>query len=186
MLELLKQPWPWYISGPVIGLMVPFSLFIANKTFGISSSLRHVCAACMPGNIEFFKYNWRKEVWSLFFVGGALIGGVLTNQFFSNDSPILLSENTKIDLTELGISDFSRYMPVEIFNWGNLLSLQGFLFIVLGGFMVGFGARWAGGCTSGHAISGLANFRMVSLFAVAGFFIGGLIMTHLLFPLIFV
>ena len=81
MIELIKQPWPWYISGPIIGLMVPLSLLIANKTFGISSSLRHICAACMPGNIDFFKYNWRKEIWSLFFVGGVLLGGIITNKF---------------------------------------------------------------------------------------------------------
>jgi len=185
MLELIKQPWPWYISGPIIGLMVPLSLFIANKTFGISSSLRHICAACMPGNIDFFKYNWRKEIWSLFFVGGVLLGGIITNKFLTSETSINITESTRAELSSLGISDFSSYIPVEIFSWGNLFSLQGLLFIVIGGFMVGFGARWAGGCTSGHAISGLSNFRLVSLVAVIGFFAGGLIVTHFVFPLIF-
>lgn len=185
MIEIIKQPWPWYISGPIIGLMVPLSLFIANKTFGISSSLRHICAACMPGNIDFFKYNWRKEVWSLFFVVGVLLGGVLTNYYLTSDTEIMITESTRIELNSLGISDFNQYMPVEIFSWNNLFSFQGMLFIVIGGFMVGFGARWAGGCTSGHAISGLSNFRFVSLIAVIGFFIGGLLMTHFIFPVIF-
>lgn len=185
MIELIKQPWPWYISGPVIGLMVPLSLLIANKTFGISSSLRHICAACMPGNIDFFKYNWRKEIWSLFFVAGVLLGGIITNKFLTSETGINITESTRIELSSLGISDFSSYMPVEIFSWNNLFSFQGFLFIVLGGFMVGFGARWAGGCTSGHAISGLSNFRLVSVVAVIGFFMGGLIITHFLFPIIF-
>jgi uncharacterized membrane protein YedE/YeeE len=185
MLELIKQPWSWYVSGPIIGLMVPLSLFIANKTFGISSSLRHICAACMPGNIDFFKYNWKKEIWSLFFVAGVLIGGILTNKYLTVDTSINISETTKMELNNLGIVDFNQYMPVEIFSWNNLFSIQGLLFIVLGGFMVGFGARWAGGCTSGHAISGLSNFRFVSLIAVIGFFAGGLFMTHFLFPLIF-
>jgi len=185
MIEIIKQPWTWYISGPIIGLMVPLSLFIANKTFGISSSLRHICAACMPGNIEFFKYNWRKEVWSLFFVAGVLLGGVLTNKYLTAETSIKITEATKMELGTLGISDFNQYMPEEIFNWSNLFSIQGILFIVIGGFMVGFGARWAGGCTSGHAISGLSNFRLVSLVAVVCFFIGGLAMTHFLFPLIF-
>jgi len=185
MLELIKQPWPWYISGPIIGLMVPLSLFIANKTFGISSSLRHICAACMPGNIEFFKYNWKKEIWSLFFVGGVLLGGVLTNKFLSNEARIHITDSTKQELSALGISDFTSYIPVEIFSWNNLFSMQGVFFIIIGGFMVGFGARWAGGCTSGHAISGLSNFRLVSLIAVLGFFAGGLFITHLIFPVIF-
>jgi uncharacterized membrane protein YedE/YeeE len=185
MIEIIKQPWPWYISGPIIGLMVPLSLFIANKTFGISSSLRHICAACMPGNIDFFKYNWRKEVWSLFFVVGVLLGGVLTNNYLTSDTEIMITESTRIELSSLGISDFNQYMPVEIFSWNNLFKFQGMLFIVIGGFMVGFGARWAGGCTSGHAISGLSNFRFVSLIAVIGFFIGGLLMTHFIFPVIF-
>jgi hypothetical protein len=123
--------------------MVPLTLFIANKTFGISSSLRHICAACMPGNIDFFKYNWKKELWSLFFVSGVLLGGVLTNRFLSTNTRIDITEKTKTNLSALGISDFNQYMPVEIFNWNNLLSIQGILFIVIGGFMVGFGARWA-------------------------------------------
>lgn len=183
-MEWIKQPWPWYISGPIIGLMVPFSLLIANKTFGISSSLRHICAACMPGNIEFFKYNWKKEIWSLFFVAGVLIGGTLTSQFLSSETSVNISDATKKDLIELGVTNFDKYIPVQIFNWSNLFTFQGLLFIVIGGFLVGFGARWAGGCTSGHAISGLSNFRLVSLVAVISFFIGGLLITHILFPLI--
>jgi uncharacterized membrane protein YedE/YeeE len=139
----------------------------------------------MPGNIDFFKYNWKKEIWSLFFVAGVLIGGILTNKYLTVDTSINISETTKMELNNLGIVDFNQYMPVEIFSWNNLFSIQGLLFIVLGGFMVGFGARWAGGCTSGHAISGLSNFRFVSLIAVIGFFAGGLFMTHFLFPLIF-
>ena len=60
MIELLKQPWAWYVAGPLIGLTVPALLIIGNKSFGISSSLRHICASCMPANIPFFKYDWKK------------------------------------------------------------------------------------------------------------------------------
>lgn len=185
MIELLKQPWPWYISGPVIGLMVPFSLFIANKSFGVSSSLRHICAACMPGNIAFFKYNWRKELWNLFFVGGVLLGSFLSGKYLDSNEPLSISENTVTALKGLGLTNFNTYIPAEIFSWSNLFTFHGFLFIALGGFMVGFGARWAGGCTSGHAISGLSNFQFTSLVAVIGFFAGGLFITHFVFPFIF-
>jgi uncharacterized membrane protein YedE/YeeE len=57
--------------------------------------------------------------------------------------------------------------------------------MVIGGFLVGFGTRYAGGCTSGHAISGLSNLQFASLIATIGFFAGGLIATHLLYPLLF-
>ena len=57
--------------------------------------------------------------------------------------------------------------------------------LAVGGFLVGFGTRYAGGCTSGHAISGLSNLQLPSLVAVIGFFIGGLVMTHLIFPYLY-
>src|SRR5690606_31044476 len=73
MMDLIRQPWPWYIAGPLIGLTVPLLLLIGNKSFGISSSLRHVCAACVPAKIPFFSYDWKKEVWNLFFAGGIIL-----------------------------------------------------------------------------------------------------------------
>ena len=185
MIELIKQPWPWYIAGPIIGLMVPLSLIIANKRFGVSSSLRHICAACVPANIEFFRYNWKSELWSLFFVGGILIGGFLSDRWLIGSDDIAISEKTVAGLRGLGITDFTGFMPREIFSWEHLLSFQGILIIAIGGFMVGFGARWANGCTSGHAITGLSDFQMGSLVAVIGFFIGGLFITYFIYPIIF-
>jgi uncharacterized protein len=185
MLDFIKQSWPWYVAGPLIGLMVPLTLWIANKRFGVSSSLRHMCAACLPARIKFFDYNWKNEMWSLFFVGGILAGGFITDQWLMDNKNIRLSADTVNELQKLGISDFSGFVPVEIFNWNNLLTLQGILIIALGGFLVGFGARWAGGCTSGHTITGLSSFQLVSLVATLGFFIGGLFITYLIYPLIF-
>jgi uncharacterized membrane protein YedE/YeeE len=185
MLELIKQPWPWYVAGPVIGLMVPLALWIGNKRFGVSSSLRHVCAACLPGNVDFFKYDWKKESWSLFFVAGIVLGGFLSDRFLMDYDRVAISEKTVRKLSALGLTDFRGLMPAEIFSWHHLLSLQGMVIIVLGGFMVGFGARWAGGCTSGHSITGISTFQLVSLVATLGFFAGGLFVTYLIYPLIF-
>lgn len=185
MRQLLYEPWPWYIAGPIIGLMVPLLLLLANKTFGISSSLRHACAACYPSSISFFKYNWKKESWNLYFVLGILIGGGIGSFFTNSSEPVGITADTVSQLKALGVENFTALIPVEIFSWENLFSLQGFILMVLGGFMIGFGARWAGGCTSGHAIMGLSYLQWPSLVSVIGFFIGGLIMTHLLFPLIF-
>ncbi|MEZ4740328.1 MAG: YeeE/YedE thiosulfate transporter family protein [Flavobacteriales bacterium] len=182
MLELLRQPWPWYVGGALIGLTVPMLLFIGNKTFGISSSLRHICAACIPANIPFFKYDWRKEIWNLFFVGGVVLGAVIASHFLSDPDPIVLAEGTRAYLAEKGITDTSALLPAELFSWDAVLSLRGFIFFVVGGFLVGFGTRYAGGCTSGHAIMGLSNLQWPSLVATISFMVGGIIMTWAILP----
>jgi uncharacterized membrane protein YedE/YeeE len=179
MLELISQPWPWYVTGLVLGLSVPLLLLLGNKKLGISSSLRHVCASCFPAKSPFFNYDWKKEIWNLFFVVGILIGGVLAGNVFSNGEPVAISEATKADLTELGVMSFDGLLPAEF------LSVQGIVLMIAGGFLVGFGTRFAGGCTSGHTIMGLSNLQWPSLLATVGFFIGGLLSTHLLLPLIF-
>jgi uncharacterized protein len=181
MFEFLKEPWPWYVSGPLIGLMVPILLLLANKPFGISSSLRHICAACVPAKADYFRYDWKSKTWNLMLVAGIVIGGVIGG-FLLDDTRILVSEATVKDLQAIGVQDVRGYLPDSIFNWENLLTIQGLMFMVVGGFLVGFGARYAGGCTSGHAIMGMSNLQLPSLIAVVGFFIGGLAMTHLLLP----
>lgn len=184
MLDLFAQPWPWYVAGPIIGLMVPLLLLIGGKQFGISANLRHACAV-LPGRVEFFQYDWKKGLWNITFAFGVVLGGFLGVTFLTSpDFVIGISEATRQDLATLGISDFSGLVPAEIFSWSGLLSLPGFVMVVIGGFLVGFGARYAGGCTSGHAISGLADLQGPSLVAVVGFFIGGLFTTYFLLPLI--
>ncbi len=182
MIELIRQPWPWYVAGAVIGLTVPALLLLGNKHLGISSSLRHVCAACIPGNISFFKYDWKKEIWNLFFVVGVLLGGVLATQFLSNPESIVISERTVSDLQALNITVDNNLMPASIFSFENLFTLRGLVFFVVGGFLVGFGTRYAGGCTSGHTIMGLSNLQWPSLVATCCFMAGGFLMVHVLFP----
>jgi uncharacterized membrane protein YedE/YeeE len=184
-LEIIRKPWAWYVAGPLIGLTVPTLLLIGNKSFGISSSLRHICAACLPANIPFFKYDWKKEIWNLVFVLGVFFGGIIATNFLENPNVFVLSEATMADLSALGIKDFSGLMPADLFSVEVLFSVKGLIFFVLGGFMVGFGTRWAGGCTSGHAIMGLSNLQVPSLIATCCFMVGGFTMTHLLMPLIF-
>lgn len=179
-IEWISQPWPWYVAGPMIGLTVPALLIVGNKTFGISSSLRHVCAACVPAGIPFFTYDWKKEIWNLLFVLGTAIGGFIAMNFLANPDTIVISEATQADLTALGITNFSDLMPSDIFNWDNVLTGKGLLFFVIGGFLVGFGTRYAGGCTSGHAIMGISSLQWPSLVATIFFMIGGFLMTHVL------
>jgi uncharacterized membrane protein YedE/YeeE len=182
ILELIKKPWPWYVAGPLIGLTVPILLLLGNKSFGISSSLRHICAAVIPANISFFKYDWKKESWNLFFVAGITLGGFFANFFLANPNAIVISESTQHTLAAFGITDFSGLMPVDIFSIANVFSVKGLIFFVLGGFLVGVGTRYAGGCTSGHAIMGLSNLQWPSLVATVSFMIGGFACTHLLLP----
>lgn len=182
MLEFLKEPWHWSVAGVLIGLTVPTLLIIGNKSFGISSSLRHVCAACVPANIPFFKYDWKKEIWNLFFVAGVLLGGFIATQFLSNPEPIQIAAETKAQLQAQGIQNFDNLIPSDLFSFESLATLRGFIFIVLGGFLVGFGTRYAGGCTSGHAIMGLSNLQLPSLVATISFMLGGFLMTHFGLP----
>lgn len=184
MLEFIKQPWPWYVAGPLIGLTVPALLILGNKSFGISSSLRHICASCMPANIPFFKYNWKKEVWNLFFVFGIFLGGVLTANFLLQPDAVEVHPNLASELATYGITNFDHLVPKEILNWESLFSLRGFFLMVVGGFLVGFGTRYAGGCTSGHAIMGLSNLQVPSLIATISFMIGGILMANWILPLI--
>jgi len=185
MLELLKNPWPWYVSGPLIGFSIPILLLIGNKTFGISSSLRHICAACIPSNISYFNYNWKKESWNLFFVMGIFLGGFIAVTFLKDDNLFQINSTTISDLQKLGIKDFSGMMPLDLFGTDQIFTLKGFVFFVLGGFLVGFGTRYAGGCTSGHSIMGLSNLQWPSLVATISFMVGGFSCTHLILPVFF-
>lgn len=184
MIEFIKQPWSWYVAGPLIGLTVPALLILGNKTFGVSSSLRHICASCFPSGIKFFNYDWKKEIWNLVFVLGILIGGIVAAVAFSNPEPIVVHPDLVSELETYGISNYDNLVPSDIMNWSNILTWKGFVFIVLGGFLVGFGTRYAGGCTSGHAIMGLSNLQWPSLVATIFFMIGGFIMANLVLPFI--
>lgn len=184
MLEALRQPWPWYIAGPLIGLTVPVLLILGNKSFGISSSLRHICAACFPAKIPFFTYDWKKEVWNLFFVAGIVLGGVIASGLLGNPDPVQVDPRLAAELAGYGINNFDQLIPVQTFNWDNLLTLKGFIMMILGGFMIGFGTRYAGGCTSGHAIMGLSTLQWPSLIATCCFMLGGFFMANLILPFI--
>ncbi|MDR6157009.1 putative membrane protein YedE/YeeE [Chryseobacterium sp. SLBN-27] len=184
MLEIIKEPWPWYIAGPLIGLTVPTLLILGNKSFGISSSLRHICAACIPSNISFFKYDWKKELWNLFFVFGIFLGGIIASQFLMNTEEITVNHNLKTELATYGITDYSNLVPTQLMNFISLFTVRGFIMMVVGGFLVGFGTRYAGGCTSGHAIMGLSNLQGASLIATICFMAGGFLMANVILPII--
>src|SRR5690554_1976472 len=184
MLEFILQPWPWYVAGPLVGLTVPTLLILGNKSFGISSSLRHICASCMPANIPFFKYDWKKEIWNMVFVLGIFVGGFISMHFLSNPNSIEVHPELAAELATYGIENYDNLVPQDILNWSELFTLRGFLLMVVGGFLVGFGTRYAGGCTSGHAIMGISNLQLPSLVATIFFMIGGFIMANLILPLI--
>ncbi len=190
ILSILNVPWHWAFSGFMI-VIVMFLLLYAGQRFGISSSFDAICTLAGAGKrVKYFDKDWRKSAWLFVFLFGTLAGAAIATKWMQNPLPVQVSEATRGDLAELGIrtpttlEEGGGYVPEEIFNFESLLTARGFILLIIGGFLVGFGTRWAGGCTSGHAISGLSNLQLPSLIAVIGFFIGGLAMTHLLLPII--
>jgi uncharacterized protein len=158
----VPHPLPWYIAGPLIGLAVPALLLAGNKSFGVSTNFRHLCAAIAPCGLDFFRHDWKRSgLWNLVFLCGMFVGAALAWRIAPPGHDLA---------------------PAAIFTWSALTTVRGFVSIVIGGFLVGFGTAYAGGCTSGHAIAGLADRQLASLIAVCGFFAGGLATTYLLLP----
>lgn len=185
-MNYILQPWPWYITGPLLAIIM-FMLIYFGKTFGMSSNLRTFCTIAGAGkNTEFFDFDWKSQRWNLMVVFGAVIGGFIAHFLLSNPTNIDLNPDTVANLSTLGFENAGKsLMPAELYSWDAVFTFKGMAILIIGGLLVGFGTRYAGGCTSGHAITGLSSLQWPSLVAVIGFFIGGLVMIHLLFPLIF-
>ena len=185
-MEWIFEPWPWYVAGPLIALIM-FLLIFIGKQFGMSSNLRTFCTMCgADKKADFFNFDWKAQRWNLVVVAGAMIGGYIGAYYLSNDIAVAINPDTIETLKGLGFNSAgSAYLPDELFSIEALTSVKSLGLLLIGGLLIGFGARYAGGCTSGHAISGLSNLQLPSLIAVVGFFIGGLFMVHVLFPLIF-
>lgn len=190
-MDLITQPWHWAFSGFMISVIM-FLLIFTGRKFGVSTSFETVCNIAGAGKFsDYFKYDWKSQTWLLLFVLGSIIGGWLSSTVLQHSGPVEIAASTISDLGQLGIeaptanSHTESLLPHSVYSFESLGTVQGFILMVLGGFLIGFGTRWAGGCTSGHAITGLSNLQIPSLVAVVGFFIGGLVMTHLLFPIIF-
>ncbi|WP_126248710.1 YeeE/YedE family protein [Chitinophaga rhizosphaerae] len=182
MIAFLQQPWPWYVAGPLIGLLVPALLLTGNKTFGISSNFRHICAACAPANISFFNYNWRKESWNLIFALGILAGGVVAAQWLGNGQPASIHPALAAELSLHGVHPEAAIVPSSLFGIDQIFTLRGLILMIGGGLLVGFGTRYAGGCTSGHSIMGLSSLQWPSLVATIAFMAGGFLMANLILP----
>ena len=185
-MDWIYEPWPWYVSGPMIALIM-FLLLVVGKNFGMSSNLRTMCTMCGAGDkADFFKFDWKAQRWNLVVVVGAVIGGFIGSQLLSTDISVAINPETVTDLNALGFESAGRaYLPDELYDLTALTDMKSLAVLSIGGFLVGFGARYAGGCTSGHAISGMSNMQLPSLIAVIGFFIGGLAVIHFVFPLLF-
>ncbi|MCR5889162.1 YeeE/YedE family protein [Hymenobacter sp. J193] len=179
----LYQPWPWYVVGPLVGLMPATLLLLGNKLFGVSGNLRHLCAAVLPGRPAFLRYDWWQEgSWNLMLALGIVAGGFVGGYWLANPAPVALAPAALADLRALGLHDFTGLVPRELFAGSQLLSWRGLGLIVGGGFLVGFGTAYAGGCTSGHGIMGVADLQKPSFLALAAFFVGGILGTYVVLP----
>lgn len=182
-MDFLNDAWHWSVSG--LGIVaVMFILIYVGEGFGISSSFRAMCSAISGRKAgAYFDYDWKAQAWMFLFIAGAIIGGYLATTVLSDPNPVDISSQTIADLKRIGVeAPVKGLLPSSIFNFDFLFTLKGFILLIGGGFLIGFGTRWAGGCTSGHAITGLATLQFPSLIAVIGFFIGGLFTTFVLLP----
>lgn len=185
LVQFISQPWHWAVSGAAIALVLALMTWM-GRSFGVSTTFKAFCSAAGAGKVsDFFKMDVEEEFWRIAFVIGGLIGGYIATNFLQSPEPVAISPETIDYLATIGINYPEAdakgigFVPTSLFNFE---SLSGILMAVGGGFLVGFGARYGDGCTSGHAISGLAHFQLPSLITVIGFFIGGLAMTHFIFP----
>lgn len=185
-MEFITQTWHWSISGFSIGILMLLLIYF-GKTFGMSSNLRTMCSMMGLGKkIPFFDFDWKAQKWNLAVVLGMMLGGFFATHFLSNDNNVTLNPKTVEEIGQLHIdAPQGKLLPNALFSTEALMTPKVILILLTGGILVGFGTRYAGGCTSGHAITGLSNLQLPSLKAVIGFFIGGLIMSHLILPLIF-
>src|SRR5690606_9895251 len=172
-MDFILNPWPWYMAGPLMALVMILLVYF-GKTFGMSSNLRTMCTMLGAGKFsDFFKIDWKEQSWNLTVVIGAIIGGFIAVNFLSNDVVTNLNPKTISELSDFGFSNAgSTLVPNEMFDYEAITSFKGILLLIIGGLLVGFGTRYAGGCTSGHAITGLSSLQKPSLIAVIGFFIG--------------
>lgn len=185
-MEFITQPWPWFIGGPLIAISL-LLYFYFGKNFGVSTNLETLCSMAGAGKIsDYFKKDWKERDFALLFVVGLIIGGFISSTYLIPNQTIDLNPKTIKELTDLGFSNVgNQYFPDEIFSKEAFSSIKGFLILLVSGVLIGFGTRYAGGCTSGHAITGLSSLQLPSLLAVIGFFIGGIIATWFIIPLIF-
>lgn len=185
-MDFITHTWHWSISGFLIG-MIMLLLIYFGKAFGMSSNLRSLCAMTGVGkHVSFFNWDWKSQRWNLAVVAGAMIGGFVATHYLSDASNVAINPKTISQLATYGIdAPDGKLEPNALFGEDVFQSPKVIFILLIGGILIGFGSRYAGGCTSGHAISGLSNLQFPSLKAVIGFFVGGLIMAHFIFPLIF-
>jgi uncharacterized protein len=183
MWEAITGPWPWYVSGPLLGLMVPILLLLGNKNFGISSTFRHMCAAALPVRAEYFTSdNWRAGLWNLVLALGVIVGAVVAVVFLGGDRAPAVTPAAVELFASWDVAAPAALQPAEIYGVPGAFSLRALVSLVAGGFLVGFGTRYANGCTSGHAIMGLSLLNVGSLVATLGFFAGGVIVSNFVVP----
>jgi hypothetical protein len=174
----------------VSGFLIAIIMLLLNyfgKVFGMSSNLRSMCSIAGAGkHVSFFDFDWKAQKWNLVVVVGAMLGGFVAVHFMSDTSNVSINPKTIQQLTQLGIeAPNGRLLPNALFGPETFQSPKMVVLLLVGGILIGFGSRYAGGCTSGHAIAGMSNLQVQSLKAVIGFFIGGLLMSHFIFPLLF-
>jgi hypothetical protein len=154
--------WAWWIAGPAIGLVVVLLAWVTGKPLGVSTGYGSVCAA--TSRLAFFRAEEFDDRWRLWFIAGLPIGGIVAAVLAGTLVPTI------------------AYGELDTLTRGSFVAKTALLFG--GGLLVGAGARWAGGCPSGHSIVGIAQGAVSSVVATLGFMLGGVAVFNLLYALV--
>jgi len=185
-MDFLNQTWHWSITGFLIGIiMIILNYF--GKVFGMSSNLRTLCTLAGAAKFsDFFRFDFKAQFWNLWLIFGAMLGGFVAVHYMHDASNMKLNPQTIQQLHRLGVDEPNgKLLPNKLFGNEVFTSTKMIAILLVGGLLIGFGSRYGGGCTSGHAIAGMSNLQRQSLKAVIGFFVGGLLVSHIILPLLF-
>ena len=152
-------PWPWWIAGPAIGLIVTLLAWLLGKPLGVSTGYGVACA--LGSRLSFFRAREYSERWRLALIVGLPLGGLLAAWLGGRLTPTL------------------AFGQLDALTRGSVVAKAALLFV--GGGLVGTGARWAGGCPSGHTIVGVAQGAGSSLVATLGFMLAGFMVFNALY-----
>lgn len=156
---LFSQTWSWWAAGLGLGLTAVGLAWFTGKRLGVTGGFEDACSIVTKDSA----FNASPSNWKLLFILGLPLGACLAN---------------------LGHWSWTwLYGQLDGITFGSFIYKV--LWLLISGFMIGFGARWAGGCTSGNTIMGVSLGSKMSILATVAFLAAGILVTNILYKAVF-